>query len=119
MLFYRKIKEKDLDPSIKFIQCPKSYTSKNFSIIDSIVTCPVCGKKPKIYRKMDRIGGYWSNYKIQCKKPFKRAHASATCIDELDIDNAEIIQDYLDELNQDFIDKSEAMARKGKINIKI
>ena len=84
MLFYRKIKEKDLDPSIKFIQCPKSYTSKNFSIIDNIVTCPVCGKKPKIYRKMDRIGGYWSNYKIQCKKLFKRAHASATCIDELD-----------------------------------
>lgn len=38
---------------------------------------------------------------------------------ELDIDNAEIIQDYLDELNQDFVDKSEAMARKGKINIKI
>ena len=38
---------------------------------------------------------------------------------ELDIDNAEIIQDYLDELNQDFVDKSEAMVKKGKINIKI
>lgn len=84
MLFYREVKEKDLDPSIKFIQCPKSYTSKNFSIIDNIVTCPVCGKKPKIYRKIDHIGGYWSSYKIQCKKLFKRAHASVTTGDELD-----------------------------------
>ena len=81
MLFYRKIKEKDLDPSIKFIQCPKSYTSKNFSIIDNIVTCPICGKKPKIYRKIDCIGYH---YKIQCKKPFKRDHVSVTYMNELD-----------------------------------
>lgn len=83
MLFYRKVKEKDLDPSIKFIQCPKSYTSENFNTIDNIVTCPICGKKPKIYRKIDRSIG-WITYKIQCKKPFKRDHASAICIDELD-----------------------------------
>ena len=82
MLFYRKIKEKDLDPSIKFIQCPKSYTSKNFNIIDNIVTCPICGKKPKIYKKIDSIG--WTHYKIQCKKPFKRDHVSVTAGDELD-----------------------------------
>ena len=85
MLFYRKIKEKDLDPSIKFIQCPKSYTSENFSTIDNIVTCPICGNKPKIYyRKIDGIGGIYYKYKIQCKKPFKRDHVSVTCINELD-----------------------------------
>lgn len=82
MLFYKKIKEKDLDPSIKFIQCPKSYTSENFNTVDNIVTCPICGKKPKIYRRIDGIG--WSYYKIECKKPFKRDHVSVSYMDELD-----------------------------------
>lgn len=86
MLFYRRIKEKDLDPSIKFI--PHTYRLKNINIVDNIFSCPICGKNPKIYKKIDSMG--WTHYKIQCKGSFrsiKRPHLLVKYSDRSEADS--------------------------------
>lgn len=97
-------------------------TLPEFSDLVPLVEVPVgflTGERDPIVdylhsKRIIRVFRYNRNFKIQCGM-FDQRHMEEN-MELMGIEDAELIQDYLDAINRDFVEQAKKLLRKGKIS---